>query len=361
MARSIAFTPALFRTRERELWVAAMLVLLHPAAYPIGEPPLGRFSQDALRTVGPHADHILDLWRLTLGICTLVFALVLLAFLWALWRAPKAPPGTPADTSSFSHSEPRLQRNVTAAVVVSALLLLLLVGASAWTDRALATLPLTDALHVRVTAHQWWWELQYDDADPSKIFTSANELHVPVGRPVIVTLKSDDVIHSFWVPNIAGKKDLIPGRTSQLQIRAEQPGLYRGQCAEFCGLQHAQMAFLVVAQPAAEYQAWADAQRQPSQPPSDPTAARGMRIFLGSTCVMCHNVAGTDATAFKAPDLTHMGSRRTLAAGSLPNTPDRLAAWIADPQKFKPGSNMPGHQFAPDDMQALVTWLESLK
>jgi len=317
--------------------------------------------QDSLHTFGPQAGHILDLWRLTLLICTAVFTLVLLGFLYAIWRAPKAGPHTPPDLGAFEHSEPTLQRNVIAAVIVSAALLLVLVGASVWTDRVLAQMSLRDALHVQVTAHQWWWEIQYDDAQPARVFTTANELHVPVGRPVVLTLKSDDVIHSFWVPNLAGKKDLIPGRTAQMQFRADKAGVYRGQCAEFCGYQHAWMAFLVVADEPSRYEAWAAGQRQAPPPPADPVAARGMRIFLGSTCVMCHNIAGTDASARKAPDLSHLGSRQTLAAGALPNNAEKLAAWIAEPQKIKPGVNMPAHAFAPDDLHALVVYLESLK
>jgi cytochrome c oxidase subunit 2 len=246
-------------------------------------------------------------------------------------------------------------------VGVSALLLLVLVVASVWTDRALAHLSLKDALHVRVTANQWWWALEYDDADPSKVFQGANELHVPVGRPVILTLRSNDVIHSFWVPNLAGKKDLIPGRTAQLQFRADKPGVYRGQCAEFCGFQHAKMAFVVVADPPAQYEAWAAAQRQAPPPPADATLQRGQQVFLGSTCVMCHNIAGTDATGRKGPDLTHFASRGSLAAGTLPNDAQHVAAWISDPQKHKPGANMPGHAFPQEDLQALVSYLGSLR
>jgi cytochrome c oxidase subunit II len=341
------------------LLVAVATLLLGPAA--MAEPALAQGSQDALRTVGPQAGHILDLWRLTLAICTAVFALVLLGFLYAIWRAPKATVDTPADVSSFRRSEPRLQRNVIVATAVSALLLLVLIGASVWTDRALAQMSLKNAVHIRVTGHQWWWELQYDDADPSKVFTAANELHVPVGRPVILSLRSDDVIHSLWVPNIAGKKDLIPGRSAQLQFRADKPGVYRGQCAEFCGFQHAWMAFLVVADEPAQYEAWAARQREPAGPPADATLARGQQLFLSTTCVMCHNIGGTDASARKAPDLTHFGSRQHIAAGALRNGPAELASWIADPQKHKPGANMPGHAFTNEDMGALVAYLESLK
>ena len=317
--------------------------------------------QDVLHAAGIQAGHILDLWRFTLALCTLVFAAVLLAFLWAVLRAPWSDRDTPPDLAALHGHEPALLRRVAWATGLSTLLLFVLLGASVFTDRALAQLPLQNALHVRVTAHQWWWDLQYDDPEPSRLFNAANELHVPVGRPVILTLKSDDVIHSFWVPNLAGKKDLIPGRPAQLQFRADRAGIYRGQCAEFCGAQHARMAFLVVADEPAAYEAWAARQRQPATAPPDAQRQRGQQLFLAGTCVMCHNVSGTDATGRRAPDLTHVGSRQTLAAGTIANTPQQLEAWIRDPQSLKPGTNMPGHDYSPEDMQALVAWLQGLQ
>jgi cytochrome c oxidase subunit 2 len=318
-------------------------------------------AQDMLHAAGPQSGHILDLWRLTLLICTVVFALVLLAFLYAVWKAPKADETTPVDTTLYHRPEPKSARHVGWAIGISGALLLVLVGASVWTDRALASLALKDALHLKVTAHQWWWEIEYDDADPSRVFTTANEIHVPVGRPVIVTLKSDDVIHSLWVPNLAGKKDLIPGRTTELNFRADQPGVYRGQCAEFCGYQHAQMAFAVFALQPADYEAWAAKERAPASPPATPELQHGQQVFMNTTCVMCHNIGGTDATARKAPDLTHFGSRTTIASGALFHSPEQLAQWIADPAKFKPGANMPGHTFSAEDLHDLVAYLESLK
>lgn len=320
-----------------------------------------RAAQDALQAAGPQSAHVLDLWRLVLLVCSVVFAGILVAFAIALRRAPRAVVADPPDLRSLQHAEPVLARRVGLAVAVSALLLLFLIGASAWTDRRLGALPLEGALHVRVTAVQWWWNIAYDDADPSRTFTAANELHVPVGRPVVVTLKSDDVIHSFWVPNLSGKKDLIPGRTSQLVLRADKAGTYRGQCAEFCGAEHAWMAFVVVADEPARYEAWAAQQRQAASPPSDPLLVRGQQLFLSGTCVMCHNIAGTDATGHQAPDLTHVGGRQALAAGALRNDEREMAAWITDPQKVKPGVNMPAHSYSAEDLKALVAYLESLK
>jgi len=254
-----------------------------------------------------------------------------------------------------------MARWVTAAVAVSSILLIGLLVASVATDRALAQLPLVDAVNIHVTAHQWWWEVTYDDAQPERMFTTANEIHVPVGRPVLVTLHSDDVIHSFWVPSLHGKKDLIPGRIATIRFRADQAGRYHGQCAEYCGLQHAFMAFEVVAVPPEQFETWAQAQRKPADEPTDAAAQRGRDLFLSGSCMLCHAIQGTTAGARKAPDLTHVASRARIAAGRLPNTPEDLARWIADPHKAKPGVNMPAHLLSNDDLQALVAYLGTLR
>lgn len=315
----------------------------------------------ALQPAGPQAAQIADLWWLTLAILAAVFAAVLAALLYALWRAPRSDQKTHPDLSSLHQPEPRARLAVTSAVVLSAVLLVVLVVASAMTDRALARLPLHGAVNIHVTANQWWWHVRYDDAEPSRVFSTANEIYVPVGRPVVVKLTSNDVIHSFWVPNLHGKKDLIPGTEARLQFRADEPGVYRGQCAEYCGLQHAFMAFLVTAVAPAEFERWAESQRQPAREPGDELQRRGKELFVSGTCMMCHAIQGTTAGGRKAPDLTHLASRPTLAAGRLANTPQNLAAWIADPQKHKPGANMPGHALAEADMKAMVAYLSSLK
>ncbi|HKO69001.1 MAG TPA: cytochrome c oxidase subunit II [Burkholderiaceae bacterium] len=344
--------------RARLLLMIALLLIAQAVS---AEPALGVNSQDALRAVGPQADHILSLWNVVLGICTVVFAAVLLVFVYALWRAPRGRADTQPDASALHKTEPKLRNRVVGAIVISTVLLLGLITASVLTDRALARMALEDAVNIDVTANQWWWDVRYDNPDPSQIFTTANELHIPVGRPVILKLRSSDVIHSFWVPNIAGKKDLIPGRTATLQMRADRAGTYRGQCAEFCGLQHAWMSFVVIAEDPDRYEAWAAKQREPAIEPSGGELARGKQLFLSTTCVMCHAIQGTDANARHAPDLTHVGGRQALAAGVLPNTPENLAAWIANPQVHKPGVNMPAHAFAQQDLHALAAYLHSLK
>ena len=193
------------------------------------------------------------------------------------------------------------------------------------------------------------------------MFSTANEIHVPAGKPVILKLNSADVIHSFWAPSLHGKKDLIPGRTSLLHFRADKPGVYRGQCAEFCGFEHALMAFTVVADPPEQYEAWAARQRQPAPSPVTDLQKQGLAVFMRSTCAMCHTIAGTEAGARLGPDLTHLASRSMLASGTLPNTPQYLAAWILDPQRFKKGANMPATPLSAQDLNALMAYLETLK
>jgi cytochrome c oxidase subunit 2 len=318
--------------------------------------------QSVLQPAGPQAAHVKQLWDLMLLVCSGVFAAVLIGVAIALWRGRRYARGGPsAPVLTDPGPERGARRSVVSAVVASTLLLLFLIVASVFTDRALARLSLVDAVHIEVTSNQWWWEARYDDAEAARMFTTANELHVPVGRPVIVTLRSNDVIHSLWVPNLSGKKDLIPGRSSTMQFQADQPGTYRGQCAEFCGYQHAYMAFVVVAEPNDHYEQWAAHQRTSATEPTSPELARGRELFMTTTCAMCHAIQGTDANAKRAPDLTHLAGRSTIAAGTLPNTAHDLEQWIRDPQRFKPGSNMPASDLADGDVRLLVAYLRSLR
>jgi cytochrome c oxidase subunit 2 len=178
---------------------------------------------------------------------------------------------------------------------------------------------------------------------------------------VRILLQSRDVIHSFWMPNLNGKQDMIPGRTNDLVVQVDEPGTYRGQCAEFCGVQHAKMAMLVVAHPRAEFDAWWNGQLRPHEPPTDPEAKRGHDVFMTHGCGTCHAIRGTLARGSVAPDLSHFGSRRTLAAGTLPNTRGHLGGWISDPQGIKPGTRMPPVDLKGEELRALLTYLHSLK
>jgi cytochrome c oxidase subunit 2 len=315
---------------------------------------------DARDPAGPQAAYIYDLWLLMLGVCGVVFAAVFIAFIVALRRAPKATEKTAPDVGASRRGERKPMIAVLTALAISTVGLLALVAASVLTDRALAGLPLKNGLVIEVNAQQWWWDFNYEDHEPSRVFRTANELHVPVGRPIVLKLRSPDVIHSFWVPNLHGKKDLIPGHESTLQFQADTPGTYRGQCAEFCGVQHARMAFVVIAQPQAEYEAWAERQRASAKPPGDETLKHGQQVFLSSTCIMCHAIQGTRAQGRMGPDLTHLASRQTIAAGTLANNRANLSGWVRDPQAIKPGVNMPATSLAPDDLHALVAYLQSL-
>jgi cytochrome c oxidase subunit 2 len=310
---------------------------------------------------GPQGEAIYELWLVLLGVCTVVFIALMAALALAVRRAPRADSRTPPLVALLDRREPAVTRAVVIGIAVSTVLLVALLAASVYASHTQAALRLVDALHIDLTAHQWWWEARYDDPEPSRVFVTANELHVPVGRPVIVTLHASDVIHSFWVPSLAGKKDLLPGRETTVTLRADRPGIYRGQCAEFCGYQHAKMALFVIADPPEIWQRWAEGQRAPSQVPLDEQALRGRELFEKGTCAMCHAIAGTRAGAREAPDLTHVASRATLAAGAIPNVVAARTAWILDPQAIKPGVNMPPTRLAAPDVAALSAFLGSLK
>lgn len=245
----------------------------------------------------------------------------------------------------------------------SAISALVLIGAAVWTFTTLAavsTAPSAPAVKIHVIGHQWWWEVRYDSNDAARVFTTANEIHIPTGQPIGVTLSSVDVIHSFWVPELSGKTDLIPGQQNETWIEADRPGTYRGQCGEYCGLQHAHMAMSVIAEPAPQFEAWWTAQLQSAPVPQSPIITRGQRDFV-VYCGICHTVRGTMAGGRLGPDLSHLMSRRTLAAGTLPNTSGYLSGWIADPQHVKPGNLMPILDLSGPQLASIRDYLETLK
>ena len=339
----------------------ALLLLAGAALAVFAATPVPDAPHSALDPMGPQAADIERLWRVFVLVCSAVFGAILAVLLWILWRTPRATESSPALLPDAAGPETRSRRNVVRAVMLSTVLLLFLIVASVFTDRAIGRIPPPNALTIEVTAHQWWWTVRYPQGSPSDTLETANEIHVPTGRTVVVKLNSDDVIHSLWIPNLAGKKDLIPGRTALMNFRADRPGVYRGQCAEFCGYQHAMMGLLVVAHTPEEFEGWLQSQRKPARQPGEPDAQRGQQLFQSLSCALCHTVQGTQAGGKRAPDLTHLASRRTLAAGTLPNTSERLSAWIADPQKFKPGTNMPATPMSAEDLKAIVAYLETLK
>jgi cytochrome c oxidase subunit 2 len=242
---------------------------------------------------------------------------------------------------------------------ISACILIGLVIYSMMVLNAVAKPPEAPTVTLTVTGYDWWWKVEYEHLDPAQHFITANEVRIPVGQPVLIKLKSADVIHAFWVPTLAGKTQLIPGLTNQKWIQADVPGIYTGQCAQYCGAGHAHMGFEVVAEDIQDFQRWRDAQRLPASLASLPTDDPGYKLFM-DRCAGCHAIRGTEARGTHAPDLTHLKSRRRLAAGLLTNTPDHLMNWITHAQQLKPGSRMPSINLSEAESSALATFLSKL-
>jgi cytochrome c oxidase subunit 2 len=339
-------------SRQRRGWrfvaAAQVTILLAIACSPY---------QSAQNPAGPQAQRLYSLWKFLLIVAAIVFVVVIGAVSFAARQASRNPEPPRLDDAQ----QRKLTRVVAFATGITALILFVFFIYSLTTGRALASLPAKSALTIHVTGVQWWWEVEYVDTVPSRRVVTANEIHVPVGVPVQIIATAHDVIHSFWVPNLHGKKDMIPGHTTATWFQADTAGLYRGQCAEFCGYQHAKMALWVIAEPRESYEKWYAGQLQTPPPPTDSLARAGQDVFLSKSCVMCHNIGGTLAGSHVGPDLTHLASRRSIAAGTLANTRANLQAWIQDPQGIKPGSRMPATKLIPTDLNALVTYLETLK
>jgi cytochrome c oxidase subunit 2 len=311
--------------------------------------------QSSLDPAGAAAQLIADLWWPMLVVATLVTALVLILLLVGVFRAYRHRSARPLSS--------RQSRNlVIAGGIILPLSVTIPFALSSFSiGRTLYAPPPDNALAIEVIGKRWWWEIHYLDKSGDRIATTANELHVPVGEPIKLLLKSDNVIHSFWVPNIQGKTDMMPGQVNVTSLVADEPGVYRGQCAEYCGAQHALMAFLFVAEPEEEFNAWLEQQAQPALMPETAQAAQGREVFFDAGCASCHSIRGTRAQGDKGPDLTHLAGRRTLAAATVPNRIGHLGGWITDPQHIKPESLMPPTEMPPDDLKALLSYLEGLE
>ena len=331
----------------------------------------GYGPHNALDPAGPQSQRIASLWWLFFWVCTVVYALVLLfLFIPALRcrrvdRGGVSPTLSPAADAPVTRPEPASERLraavVGTAVAITTVVLFVLLIADMITGRGIHTIPDSNPLTVKLIGHQWWWEVQYPDVVPVNIINDANEVHIPVGRPVKFELSSSDVIHSFWIPNLHGKKDMVPGHPIGTWLQADRPGTYVGQCGEFCGHQHANMRLAVIAHEEKEFKEWVAARRSPPTPPQTEAQKKGQQVFLASTCIMCHTVQGTNAGARLGPDLTHVASRWAIAAGAIPNAPGHIAGWVLDPQKIKPGARMPPNPLRPEDLRSLLEYLESLK
>jgi cytochrome c oxidase subunit 2 len=310
-----------------------------------------RDPQSALHAAGDGARRVEGLWWLMFWISMAIFAEVMLLLGWALWRRRRATARVRGGDALGM---------VTVLGVVAPFLILVLVYALGLRDLdALAAPPTKAAVTVDVVGHQWWWEIHYAGRAGA---VTANEMHIPVGESVLVRLRTADVQHSFWVPQLMPKMDLIAGRTNETWLRTDRAGDYRAQCAEYCGQQHAFMALMVVAQPRADFDAWLARTAQPA-PASAATAAqaRGKAVFEQSSCASCHTIRGTSAVGVVGPDLTRIGSRWSIGAGAAPNDPGHLGGWIVNSQTIKPGNAMPPQPVSAQDLPDLLAYLQSLK
>jgi len=318
-----------------------------------------RGVQNALGGEGQEGANFVQLFTLFMVVCGIMYLLIIAAFTLAVWRR-RSKPMTVEERTHHQTSE-RLKPLLIAWTGLIVVGLSILTVVSFLTDRSNATVTPVRGLSLTVTANQWWWDVEYSTNVPSNTVRTANEIHLPVNVPVQVTLKSSDVIHSFWIPNLAGKQDLIPGRVTDVQLLPRKLGRFRGQCAEFCGIQHTKMALDVTVESQADFLRWYAAQLKPAPLPAAGMQAAGYQLFVRGACSSCHNVAGTPASGQVAPDLSHFASRRSIAAGALPMDASSLSAWLADPQKVKPGNHMPKIDMSASDRQAMVAYLETLQ
>lgn len=318
-----------------------------------------------LEPSSPSAARIGTLWWIMFGIATAVVVVVGVLVVVSVVRRNRRvePDGEPAWT----------MRLVVAGGVVLPVIVLSMLWAFTLRDVAALGSPGSEPVTtIEITGYRWWWEVRYPDED----ITTANEMHIPAGEPVRVRLLAGDVIHSFWVPELGPKVDMIPGRTNTTWLQADRAGVYRGQCAEFCGLQHANMAFSVIAEEPAAFDEWVTRERQDAAEPTDDAERRGREVFSTAACTACHVIRGVSeevapgtrvdgpfepTTAVEGPDLTHVASRRTIGAGTVPNTRGHLGGWIVDSQTIKPGNLMPPIELSGEELTALLAYLESLE
>ena len=321
--------------------IGSLLLMALLPAVALAEPP------SPLNPASEGARQIADLYWLAFWIAVVIFVVVEGLLVYAIIRFRQTDPTV---VPPKIHGSTPLEIAWTAAPAVVLLMVFVLMvrtmGASAK--------PPEDAMLIQVAGHQWWWEFQYPDLG----ITTANELYVPVGQPVRVELTSNNVIHSFWIPRLAGKMDVVPGQTNSMWFQADQPGNYRGQCAELCGAQHANMNFMVIAVPPEQFNLWAERQQQPR--PEALAGSAGEELFVNGQCFVCHTIEGTTAQGILGPNLTHFGSRKSIAGLVLENTPQNLARWLTDSQAVKPLNQMVINPLSQEEIEALVQYLSSL-
>ena len=329
--------------------------MLNPLVWPLRADALASASVPVLDPASPNAATIYHVFGVVFLICMLILAIVVGLIVTALVRFRVTERVTPKQEFGSHRAE----------VVWTLFPVLIVFGLSIVSAKlvfsiiALPTREVSEAgdADLIVVGHQWWWEVRY----PASGAVTANEIHVPVGRKLRVRVEAADVIHSFWVPQLGPKMDMIPGRHNFVWLQADRAGTYDGACSEFCGAQHAWMRFVVVAEPEPQYQAWLTHQIQPAPDPAGAPALAGRNFFFSQTCANCHAIGGTSAIANAAPDLTHVASRSQLAAGVISNTPEALARWLRDPQQIKPGCQMPNFGLNENQVTQLVAYLEGLR
>jgi cytochrome c oxidase subunit 2 len=299
---------------------------------------------------GPHADAVATLGWIMIAGGTAIFLLVLVLTALAIVMRPERR-GWMTNRAFI----------VWLGIAFPVVTLTALLAYGLWINRVILR-PGDPVLRVEVVGERWWWRVRYLDADGAVRLVSANEIRIPVGQPVEFVLKTQDVIHSFWVPNLAGKLDMIPGHTNVYRFAADRPGIFRGQCAEYCGAQHALMAFYVIAHEPADFEAWYAREAQAAREPAVPLLTRGRELFIRNGCGACHTIRGTPANGVIGPDLTHVGSRRSIAAGTFPTNVGTLAGWISSAQHLKPDNLMPSFgNLQGEELRAIAAYLESLK
>jgi cytochrome c oxidase subunit 2 len=318
-------------------------------------------NQTGLNPVGEGAARIEHNFALIFWITSTVYLLTMLVLVIAVWRRRYTLETMPVPQETTPENDRFAIRAVAGAMIATVLLLFVILIGSFKTSHALGTMNAANAVEIEVIGHQWWWEVRYPNPESDKIVTTANEIHIPVGVPVRIHGTSTDVIHSFWAPNVQGKRDFMPGYENQIVMQVDKAGRWRGQCAEFCGLQHAHMSFFFVAEPQDTFKRWMARGSQSAVSPNNLQLQHGQQVFMSHACIMCHAIGGTTAGGRVGPDLTHLAGRTTIAAGELPNDADHLAKWIVNAQTYKPGSRMPPNQLSKTDLNDLVAYLEALR
>ena len=304
--------------------------------------------QDFLTPEGPVAERADGLWDITFAIAVIIFVIVEAVLVFTIVKFRRRP----------GREAAQFHGNTKVEVILTLIPTLILAGLAVPTVKAIADLAEKpkDALEVTVLAKQFWWQYTYTDDD----VVTANELHVPTGQPVFLTLEGEDVIHSFWIPKLTGKQDVVPGRVNHMQFIADNPGTYWGQCTEYCGLSHANMRLRVIAHEPAEFEQWLEDQKQPAAASVSGVAADGQELFM-QNCVNCHAIEGTDAKGTSAPNLTHFASRETFAGALFENNAANLRRWIDNPAAVKPGALMPDYGLSAQEIDAVVAYLETLE